>query len=228
MLGGKAAPSYTLAKLIIRLACGIGEVVNNDRQVNEFLKVVFLENYGVSLAERIFPASDLSEQISTAGFEASGTGNMKFAMNGALTIGTMDGANIEIAEAVGMDNIFVFGLSAEEIISIKNNGHDPQNYIQNNRLLAEVLEALRGDLFSKGEPGLFKPLYDSLVRHNDYYMVLADFQDYCLAQERASELYRNPLEWTRKAICNVAAMGSFSCDHTIRGYAKDIWNVDFT
>lgn len=228
MIGGKAAPSYTLAKLIIRLASAVGEVINKDARVNDFLKVVFLENYGVSLAERIFPASDLSEQISTAGFEASGTGNMKFAMNGALTIGTMDGANVEIAEAVGPENMFVFGLSAEEIIARKQNGYDPRTYLEKNKLLADVLNSLRGDLFSKGEPGLFAPLYNSLVQQGDYYMVLADFEDYCLAQDRASELYREPMEWTQKAIYNVAAMGPFSCDHTIRGYAHDIWGVDVT
>ena len=228
MIGGKAAPSYTLAKLIIRLACAVGDVINGDRQVNNLLRVVFLENYGVSLAERIFPASDLSEQISTAGFEASGTGNMKFAMNGALTIGTMDGANVEIAEAVGRENIFVFGLSADEILAKKQNGHNPNEYLERNRLLAEVLNALRGDFFSKGEKGLFEPLYDSLVHQGDYYMVLADFADYCLAQDRVSELYREPLEWTRKAIYNVAAMGSFSCDSTVRDYAKDIWDIGFS
>lgn len=228
MIGGKAAPAYTLAKLIIRLASAVGKVINEDSQVHKFLKLVFLENYGVSLAERVFPASDLSEQISTAGFEASGTGNMKFAMNGALTIGTMDGANIEIAEAVGQENMFVFGLSAEEIIAKKQNGYDPREYLEQNQLLAAVLDSLRGDLFARGEPGLFEPLYDSLVRHGDYYMVLADFEEYCLAQDRASELYRQPMEWTKKAVLNVASMGSFSCDHTVRGYAQDIWGVDFT
>ena len=225
MIGGKAAPSYTQAKLIIRLACAVGDVINSDRQVNKFLKVVFLENYGVSLAERIFPASDLSEQISTAGFEASGTGNMKFAMNGALTIGTMDGANVEIAEAVGKENMFIFGLSAEEILEKKQNGYVANRELEQNGLLAEVLDALRGDFFSKGEKGLFEPLYDSLVHQGDYYMVLADFADYCGAQERASELYRKPLEWTRKAILNVAGMGPFSCDNTVRNYADNIWGI---
>ena len=177
------------------------------------------------MAERIFPASDLSEQISTAGFEASGTGNMKFALNGALTIGTMDGANIEIAEAVGKDNMFIFGLSAEEIMAKKQNGYRPNVYMEQSGLLAEVVRSLRGNLFAKGETGLFEPLYDSLVHQGDYYMVLADFADYCRAQARASELYRNPLEWTRKAILNVAGMGPFSCDNTVRNYADNIWNV---
>ena len=225
MIGGKAAPSYSQAKLIIRLACAVGEVINNDRQVNKHLRVVFLENYGVSMAERIFPASDLSEQISTAGFEASGTGNMKFALNGALTIGTMDGANVEIAEAVGKENMFIFGLSAEEIIARKQDGYSIKEFMQGNRLLVEVLDALRGDLFAKGEKGLFEPLYNSLVHQGDYYMVLADFADYCRAQERVSELYRDPLEWARKAIINVAGMGPFSCDNTVRKYAEDIWGV---
>lgn len=226
MIGGKAAPSYTQAKLIIRLACAVSDVINSDPQVNSFLKVVFLENYGVSLAERIFPASDLSEQISTAGFEASGTGNMKFALNGALTIGTMDGANIEIAEAVGKDNMFIFGLSAEEILAKKQNGYSPNEYMERNRLLAEVVHELRGNLFSKGETGLFEPLYDSLTQQGDYYMVLADFADYCQAQERAAELYRNQSEWTRKAILNVAGMGPFSCDNTVRNYAENIWGIE--
>ena len=225
MIGGKAAPSYTQAKLIIRLACAVGDVINADPQVNQILRVVFLENYGVSLAERIFPASDLSEQISTAGFEASGTGNMKFAMNGALTIGTMDGANIEIAEAVGRENMFIFGLSAEQILAKKQNGYSPAEYLKKDMLLAAVLDTLRSDFFSKGEPGLFEPLYNALVHQRDHYMVLADFADYCLVQNRVSELYREPGEWTRKAILNVAAMGSFSCDRTVREYAKDIWDI---
>jgi starch phosphorylase len=228
LIGGKAAPSYAQAKLIIRLACAVGDVINADSQVNSFLRVVFLENYGVSLAERIFPASDLSEQISTAGFEASGTGNMKFAMNGALTIGTMDGANVEIAEAVGKENMFVFGLSADEILARKQNGYNLNEAINKNQLLGEVLEALRGDLFSRGEAGLFEPLYDGLVHQGDYYMVLADFADYCRAQDRVSDLYRTPDEWTRKAILNVAGMGSFSCDRTIREYARDIWDIPST
>ena len=150
---------------------------------------------------------------------------MKFAMNGALTIGTLDGANIEIAEAVGRENMFVFGLSAEEIMTKKQNGYSPAEYLKEDRLLAAVLETLRGDFFSKGEPGLFEPLYNALVHQGDHYMVLADFADYCLAQDRVSELYRKPGEWTRKAILNVASMGSFSCDRTVREYAKDIWDI---
>lgn len=225
IIGGKAAPSYTQAKLIIKLACAVGDVVNADTQVNKILRVVFLENYGVSLAERIIPASDLSEQISTAGFEASGTGNMKFAMNGALTIGTMDGANIEIMEAVGRENIFIFGLSAEEILSRKQHGHDPTEYLEKNQLLTRVLDALRDGLFSGGDKDLFKPLYNSLVHQGDHYMVLADFADYCQVQDRVSELYRNQDEWSRKAILNVAAMGAFSSDRTIREYAVDIWDM---
>jgi starch phosphorylase len=228
IIGGKAAPSYTQAKLIIKLACAVADVVNADQEVNKILQVVFLENYGVSLAERIIPAADLSEQISTAGFEASGTGNMKFAMNGALTIGTMDGANIEIMEAVGRENIFIFGLSSEEILEKKQNGDDPTGYLAKNQLLTRVLDALRDDLFCQGEAGLFQPIYNSLVHQGDHYMVLADFADYCLAQDRVSELYRDPVEWTRKAILNVAAMGSFSSDRTIREYAKDIWDISYT
>lgn len=225
MLGGKAAPSYVQAKLIIKLACAAAELINSDQQTNEVLRLVFLENYGVSLAERVFPAADLSEQISTAGYEASGTGNMKFAMNGALTIGTMDGANIEIADAVGRENMFIFGLSADEVLELKAKGYNGLSHVKQGSLLAEVLASLKGNLLSPGEKGLFLPLYDALVHHGDTYMVLADFDAYCRAQDQAAELYRDKAEWTRRAILNVAAMGQFSSDRTIRDYANDIWQV---
>ena len=225
MFGGKAAPSYAQAKLIIKLACAVGDVVNSDPQVNKVLKVVFLENYGVSMAERIFPASDLSEQISTAGFEASGTGNMKFAMNGAMTIGTMDGANIEIMEAVGKDNIIIFGLSADEIMEKKHQGYHGSEYVDNDPLLAQVLRYLKSGFFAKKDKDVFRPLYDALLHQGDNYMVLADFADYCQAQDRVDELYRDPDDWTRKTIINVAAMGSFSSDRSIREYARDIWDI---
>jgi len=225
IIGGKAAPSYVQAKLIIKLACAVGDVVNSDPQVNKVLKVVFLENYGVSQAERIFPASDLSEQISTAGLEASGTGNMKFAMNGALTIGTMDGANIEIMEAVGKENIIIFGLSADEIMAKKHNGYSGSEYVDNNPLLAQVLQYLHSGFFTNSDRDVFRPLYDALIHQGDHYMVLADFADYCQAQDRVDELYRDQENWTHKAIVNVAAMGSFSSDRSIREYARDIWRI---
>lgn len=225
LMGGKAAPAYHMAKLIVELCCSIGRVVNNDPQTNKFLKVVFLENYGVSLAERVIPAADLSEQISTAGFEASGTGNMKFAMNGALTIGTMDGANIEIAEQVGLDNIFIFGLLAEEVTEVRKNGYNPQDVAAQNDLLSEVLNTLRGPLFSAGTPDRFKAIHDALLYHGDPYMVLADFNSYHMTQKKVSKLYTDRQAWTEKAILNVSGMGSFSSDRTIREYAEEIWQV---
>jgi len=225
MLGGKAAPSYFMAKLIIRLACAVAGRVNRDPKCRGRLQLVFLENYNVSLAERIFPASDLSEQISTAGFEASGTGNMKFAMNGALTIGTLDGANIEIMQAVGEDNIFMFGLTAEQVVERRLAGYDPAACMRDDPLLAAVMQTLRGDFFSPGEPDLFRPLYDALVHGGDPYMLLADFRAYLDCQRRVDACYRDASAWTRRSILNVAAMGPFSSDRTIREYAREIWGV---
>ncbi|RMH59193.1 MAG: glycogen/starch/alpha-glucan phosphorylase [Zetaproteobacteria bacterium] len=226
MLGGKAAPSYFMAKLIIRLACAVAERVNRDPACRGRLQVVFLENYNVSLAERIFPASDLSEQISTAGFEASGTGNMKFAMNGALTIGTLDGANIEIMEAVGREHMFIFGLTAEQVFKMRKEGYDPARYPREDTLLHEVLQTLCGDFFSPAEPGLFRPLYDALVHGGDTYMLLADFRSYVACQQRVDDYYRDRARWTRSAILNVASMGRFSSDRTIREYAREIWGLE--
>ena len=225
MIGGKAAPSYTFAKLVIKLATSIAERVRRDSSVRESMQLLFLENYGVSMAERVIPATDLSEQISTAGFEASGTGNMKFALNGALTIGTMDGANIEISEAVGAENFFSFGLSAEEVMQQRSNGYSAEYYIRNSPLLVMVLDSLRGDFFSPGEPGLFEPLYNELVYGGDAFMLLADFDDYLDCQRQVDQLYANQEKWTQKAILNVSAMGPFSSDETIRAYAKDIWRI---
>lgn len=224
IFAGKAAPGYFMAKLVIKFINNMADVVNNDPDVGDKLKVVFLENYCVSLAERIFPASDLSEQISTAGKEASGTGNMKFMLNGALTIGTWDGANIEIAEEVGDDNIFIFGKRSEEIMELKSKGYDPGEYIKKSPLIREILCLIEDDFFSQFEPGIFKPLYDSLV-WNDNFMVFADLESYIITQDKVSLAYMKKTEWTRKSILNTASSGRFSSDRTVREYAQDIWKV---
>ena len=225
IFAGKAAPGYWTAKLIIRLIHGVAEVVNNDPRVGGRLKVVFLANYGVSLAERIMPAADLSEQISTAGTEASGTGNMKFALNGALTIGTLDGANVEIREEVGEENIFIFGLREEQIREWRESGYDPRQLLSANQELREAIDLVTENAFCPAEPGLFDPLVRSLTDHGDPYMLLADFDSYSSAQERVSRIWRDQEHWTRMSIANVAAMGRFSSDRTIREYASEIWGV---
>ncbi len=224
IVGGKAAPGYAMAKLIIKFINSIADVINKDPDMKDKLKVVFMENYCVSLAERIFPASDLSEQISTAGREASGTGNMKFMLNGAVTIGTWDGANIEIAEEVGPDNIFIFGLKAHEIFDLKSSGYDPREYVEKDPALKEVLRLVREDFFSRSEPQIFKPLYDSLLGHDEF-MVFADFKDYVSAQDKVSRAYQDKEEWTRRSVMNTAGSGRFSSDRTVAEYAKDIWKV---
>ncbi len=224
IVAGKAAPGYFMAKLVIKFINNVADVVNSDKAIGDTLKVVFLENYRVSLAERIFPASDLSEQISTAGTEASGTGCMKFMMNGALTIGTYDGANIEIAEAVGEDNIIIFGLRLEEIEKILASGYNPQDYINRSMVLKEIIGLIQSNFFSLDQPNLFAPILDSLF-FGDRYFVCADFDDYCAKQEIASRLYADKKEWTKKSIINVARSGRFSSDRTIKEYAKDIWNI---
>ena len=224
IVGGKAAPGYAMAKLIIKFINSIADVINRDPDMKDKLKVVFMENYCVSLAERVFPASDLSEQISTAGREASGTGNMKFMLNGAVTIGTWDGANIEIAEEVGPDNIFIFGLKAHEIFDLKSSGYDPREYAEKDPVLREVLRLVREDFFSRSEPQIFKPLYDSLLGHDEF-MVFADFEDYVSAQDKVSRAYQDKEEWTRRSIMNTASSGRFSSDRTVAEYAKDIWKV---
>ncbi len=224
IFSGKAAPGYFMAKLIIKFINSIAAVVNKDTAIRDMMKVVFLENYRVSLAEKIFPASDLSEQISTAGTEASGTGCMKFMVNGALTIGTHDGANIEIAEEVGSDNVFLFGLHTEEIRQIRSLGYNPQEYINNSPALRNVLDLIQSNFFSQSEFGLFDPIVQNL-RYTDYFLVCADFDAYCRTQEMVSEEYLNTGEWTKKSILNVAQSGKFSSDRAIREYAKDIWGV---
>lgn len=224
ILAGKAAPGYFMAKLIIKFINSIADIVNSDKAIGDKLKVIFLDNYRVSLAERIFPASDLSEQISTAGTEASGTGCMKFMMNGALTIGTYDGANIEIAEAVGKDNIIIFGLRLEEIEKILVSGYNPQDYINRSAVFKEIIGLIQSNFFSLDEANLFAPLLDNLF-FSDRYFVCADFDDYCAKQREVSRLYTDKEEWTKKTIINVAKSGRFSSDRTIREYAKDIWNI---
>ncbi len=225
IFGGKAAPGYFMARLIIKLINSLSEVINNDSDVKGRLKVVFLPNYNVKNAQWVYPAADLSEQISTAGKEASGTGNMKFALNGALTIGTLDGANIEIREEVGPENFFLFGLSAEEVYKRKCEGYDPQQYLHSNPHLREILGLITSGCFSLGDQNLFKPLVDELT-HRDEYMLLADYQSYLNCQDEVSRMYRNQAQWTKRAILNVARMGKFSSDRTIREYCRDIWKVE--
>jgi starch phosphorylase len=224
IFGGKAAPAYQMAKLIIKLINAVADVVNRDNDVNGRLNVVFLKNYSVSLAEKIIPASELSEQTSMAGLEASGTGNMKFALNGALTIGTMDGANIEIREEVGDENIFIFGLLADEIVRERENGYDPVKYYESNTELKQVIDMIAANYFNKKEPGLFKPIVDSLIR-DDYYFLLADYQSYIEKQDDVSNAYKDVDGWTKMSIYNVARIGKFSSDRSVREYAEKIWDV---
>ncbi|URA09433.1 glycogen/starch/alpha-glucan phosphorylase [Thermospira aquatica] len=226
IFGAKAAPGYFMAKMIIKLINNIAKVINSDPVVGDKMKVVFLPNYRVSLAEKIFPASDLSEQISTAGTEASGTGNMKFALNGALTIGTLDGANVEIAEEVGMENIFIFGLKVDEVEALKKQGYHPYHYYETNPNIRKVIDLIASGYFSQGEdPNLFKPIVDNLL-YSDPYLCLADFQLYADCQKKVSEAYLDTFAWTKKSILNVARIGKFSSDRTIIEYNKDIWKAE--
>ncbi len=224
LFGGKAAPGYRMAKLIIKLIHSVGEAINADPVVRGRLKVVFLPDYNVKLGQRVYPAADLSEQISTAGKEASGTGNMKFAMNGAITIGTLDGANIEIREEVGEENFFLFGLTAAEVEQRKRENYNPRAIYESNPHLREALDALSSGEFSRGDKGLFQPLVDSLL-NGDEFMLLADYQSYIDCQDRVGEAYRNHDAWTRISILNVARMGKFSSDRAIRDYCADIWKT---
>jgi len=225
IFAGKAAPAYTMAKRIIQLINNVAAVVNADPAVQDRLKVVFLPNYSVSAAEIIIPAADLSEQISTAGMEASGTGNMKLAMNGALTIGTLDGANIEIRDAVGADNIFFFGLTAEEVAIERAQGYYPIELVRSNAELAEALRQIGDGFFSPGDLRRFKPIVDAVTGDNEHFLCLADYADYVDTQERVDELYRDRGSWTRKAILNTLSMGRFSSDRAVREYAERIWGL---
>ena len=227
VFGGKAAPGYFMAKLIIKLINGVGEVVNNDTDVDGRLKVVFFPDFNVKNAKHIYPAADLSEQISTTGKEASGTGNMKFALNGALTIGTLDGANIEIREEVGADNFFLFGMTAEQVYELKSKRYDPQQIYQSDPELREAVDLISSGFFSRGDRYLFKPLVDSLLE-DDPYLLLADYRPYVESQNQVSHAYKDQAKWTRMSILNVARMGKFSSDRSIKDYCAKIWNAQPT
>jgi len=224
IFGGKAAPGYFMAKRIIKLITSIGDVVNNDSAVRDRLKVVFFPDYNVKNAHLIFPAANLSEQISTAGKEASGTGNMKFALNGALTIGTLDGANVEIREEVGAENFFLFGLTEKEVGEWKARGYRPRDHYEQNKVLRDVIDFIANGALSGGDAELFRPIVDNLLDH-DPYMLLADYQSYIEAQERVSALWRDTDSWTRQSILNTARAGKFSSDRSIRDYCERIWNI---
>uniref|UniRef100_A0A7N9AV62 Alpha-1,4 glucan phosphorylase n=1 Tax=Mastacembelus armatus TaxID=205130 RepID=A0A7N9AV62_9TELE len=227
MIGGKAAPGYHTAKMIIRLITAIGDVVNNDPVIGDRLKVIFLENYRVTLAEKVIPAADLSEQISTAGTEASGTGNMKFMLNGALTIGTMDGANVEMAEEAGEDNLFIFGMRVDDVEALDKKGYHAAEYYNHLPELKQAIDQIAGGFFSPKQPDLFKEIVNMLM-HHDRFKVFADYEDYIKCQEKVNDLYKNPREWTKKVIYNIAGCGKFSSDRTIAQYAREIWGVEPT
>jgi starch phosphorylase len=224
IFAGKAAPSYHNAKLVIKLTNDIARRVNSDPSVGGLLKVVFVPNYNVSLAERIIPAADLSEQISTAGMEASGTGNMKFALNGALTIGTLDGANIEIKDRVGDDNIFIFGLTADQVASRRADGYKPREVIEASTELSQALSAIRSGVFSPDDPERYKALIDGIYDY-DWFMVAADFDSYTDAQRKVEARWEDQPSWRASAIRNIANVGWFSSDRTISEYAREIWKV---
>jgi starch phosphorylase len=224
IFGGKAAPGYAMAKLVIKLINDIARTINDDPATKDLLKVVYPANYNVSMAEILIPAADLSEQISTAGKEASGTGNMKFAMNGALTIGTLDGANVEIMEACGADNIFIFGQTADEVLATREAGYSPSSFIERDPRLAEVVDQIAAGAFSGGDAERFRPLVDNLRGH-DWFQVCADFTSYWDKQREVDAAWGEADLWVRKAVLNTATMGVFSSDRTIRGYARDVWGV---
>jgi starch phosphorylase len=225
LFGGKAAPGYYMAKLIINLANDVARVVNHDPAMHGRLKVVFVPNYNVSVAEKMIPATDISQHISTAGTEASGTGNMKFILNGALILGTMDGANIEIAKEVGAENIFTFGMSSDEVRSLAKSGYNPRVSYQHNPGLREALSMINTGYFNRDKPHLYNDLYNSLV-FEDKYMLLEDFASYVECQQRVIKTWQDPDKWTRMSILNTAASGKFSSDRTIAEYAKDIWELE--
>ncbi|KMQ51818.1 Glycogen phosphorylase [Chitinispirillum alkaliphilum] len=227
LFAGKAAPGYHFAKLLIKFINDVAAVINHDPDTKGLLEVHFLSNYRVTLAEYVIPAADLSEQISTAGTEASGTGNMKFALNGALTIGTMDGANVEMAEEIGEENMFIFGLRANEVEQLKRDGYNPRDYYNKSPLLKQVMDLIDSGFFSPENPDLFKPIYDALMNNGDQYLVLAEFDDYVKCQEEVAKLYsKDKKNWIKKSILNVANIGKFSSDRSISEYAEEIWDVE--
>lgn len=224
IFGGKAAPGYYSAKLMIKFITSVGDVVNNDPDVRDRLKVVFFPNFNVTNAQFIYPAADLSEQISTAGKEASGTGNMKFSMNGALTIGTFDGANIEIREEVGEENFFLFGLTASQVDITRHNEYNPHFIYQHNDELRQIIDMINSGYFSNGDCNLFRPITDTLL-WRDPYMLMADYPLYTACQDLVSNTWKNTAEWNKMAILNVARMGKFSSDRSIQDYCDKIWKV---
>jgi starch phosphorylase len=224
IFGAKAAPGYKLAKEIIFAINKVAEKVNNDPRINDKIKVVFLPNYRVSLAEKLIPAADVSEQISLAGKEASGTGNMKMALNGAITLGTMDGANIEIAEEAGRENVVIFGMEVEDVVALEAKGYNPGEYYRGNDELKAVLDWLDGDFFTPGEPGLLSEVKRNLVE-SDPFMVLPDYEAYSEGHKQIDALYRDKKAWARSAIINTATMGKFNSDRSISDYADYIWNI---
>jgi len=225
IFAGKAASAYYAAKQIIRLINDVAAVINNDPRIGNKLKIVFIPNYSVSLAQLIIPAADLSEQISLAGTEASGTSNMKFALNGALTIGTLDGANVEMLEHVGEENIFIFGNTTPQVEELRRKGYNPHTYFEQDAELHQVLTQIATGVFSPGEPKRYTNLFDTLVNLGDHYQVLADYRSYVDTQDKVDELYKLPEEWTRRTLHNIANMGYFSSDRTIQEYADEIWNI---
>ncbi len=224
IFGGKAAPGYKMAKLIIKLINSVGEVINHDPQINGYIRVAFLPNFNVKNGQRLYPAADLSEQISLAGKEASGTGNMKFSMNGALTVGTLDGANVEIREEVGEDNFFLFGLTADEVYQKQQTGYNPREYFNRNQELKNAIQLINSGVFSHGDTEIFRPLTDNLLKH-DPFMVMADFESYIECQDRISVVYQDKAQWNKMSILNVARMGKFSSDRSIDEYCSKIWKV---
>uniref|UniRef100_A0A8C1FJ25 Alpha-1,4 glucan phosphorylase n=1 Tax=Cyprinus carpio carpio TaxID=630221 RepID=A0A8C1FJ25_CYPCA len=227
IIGGKAAPGYHMAKMIIKLITSVADVVNNDPVIGRKLKVIYLENYRVSLAEKVIPATDLSEQISTAGTEASGTGNMKFMLNGALTIGTMDGANVEMAEEAGEENLFIFGMRVEDVAEMDKEGYDALQYYESLPELKQAVDQIKSGYFSPKQPEMFSDIINMLF-HHDRFKVFADYESYVKCQERVSALYKDQREWTRVVIKNIAASGKFSSDRSIKEYATEIWGVEPT
>lgn len=225
IFAGKAAPTYYIAKNIIKLIDAISIKINSDPRIKDLLKVVFIPNYSVSLAENIIPAADISEQISTAGFEASGTGNMKFALNGALTLGTLDGANVEMQEEIGAENMYIFGLTAEEVVEMKQKGYSPEETCRANPNLQKIIDMLKSDYFNETEPGVFQPILDTLFKGGDFYLVLEDFNAYCEMNIRVAREFKDTKLWHNKVLLNIARCGKFSSDRSIDQYAEEIWNI---